>query len=76
MKKIIPFILLAFIACDDDGLDSDHPGCVTGDYIHDSVDKIVTIGCGTQGQYGNFALYRIDYTDLKWTPVDDCNNCK
>lgn len=76
MKKLIPFAILACTTCNDGGIDSDQPGCVTGDWIHDNKDVVVNIGCGTQAQYGNFALYRVDYKDLKWIPVNDCSECK
>jgi hypothetical protein len=69
------FCLIA-ISCQDDGIKHDQHGCVTGIRINDPSDKRVLIGCGTQEQYYNFALYHVDYLDVQWTKANSCNECK
>lgn len=74
MKKIVPLLFLVAMACDDDGIPTNQPGCVTGVPIYKT--ERVTIGCGTQSQFNDFNIYRVDYKDLKWTPVSNCSECK
>lgn len=74
MKNLIPFLIFTCLACDDDGMPNNQHGCVTGIPIHKT--EVVTIGCGTQEQFNNFTIYHVDYKDLKWTPVNSCNECK
>jgi hypothetical protein len=62
------------ISCDHDGIPTNQPGCVTG--VPNYKTERVTIGCGTQAQFNDFNIYRVDYKDLKWTPVSNCSECK
>lgn len=79
MKNKSPLIILMLIlimSCKDDGISPDQPGCVTGIRINDPSDKRVLIGCGTQEQYYNFALYHVDYMDVQWKSASSCDDCK
>lgn len=77
MKRLLVTLLaMNLLSCDDDGISNDQPGCVTGIHINDDTNTRVNIGCGTQEQYNNFAILRVDYIDLKWEAVDSCNECR